>query len=321
MKNIAVLLLVLVLSSCSTTLNNNQTRKIASVNDNLNEVCYDMMAGQHIVAGSVCVSNDSENLYVRYSTIDQWLLDEAHLFVGQSLDDMPQTKKGNPKIGKFPYNSEQLNVTYTELTVPLSWLGGPACNTDLFVVAHASISKQNEDGSMQQETSWSKGDVFNERGSWAMYSTYQLSCNENTSGPQVGSCETAFAKGDTTLIDFELTNSRWGWLVTSLLPGEYSYPIYAGAGQNDITKGTHVGNLSVKYDGSSLTVTYNMFSGFVLNETHLYASGNEPTSIAPGLYGNIHELEQVSSDTYSLSGFSGEPLYIIAHAVSCELQQ
>ena len=283
------------------------------------EECFDMIAGQNTVVGSVCVSNDSENLYVNYSTTGEWLLDEAHLFVGQSLSDMPQTKKGNPKIGNFPYKSEDLGVNYAEFTVPLSEIGNPACNSDLFVAAHASVSKENGDGSVQQETSWSNGSRFVERGSWAMYSTYQLSC-EDDPDTGVDSCEKAFAKGDSTLIDLGLTNSRWGWAITNLLPGQYSYPIYAGAGQNDITKGTYVGDLEVIYDGSTLSVSYNMFAGFVMQETHLFASADEPTTIAPGLYGNLHELTPASSsDSYTISGFNGEPLNIIAHAVSCQL--
>lgn len=283
------------------------------------ETCYDMLAGQHINVGQVCVSNDSENLYVKYSTVDEWLLDEAHLFVGKSLDDMPQTKKGSPKIGNFPYKSEGLSINYFEFTIPLSSFGDLPCGSELFVAAHASVSKDNGDGSSQQETSWSNGDKITDRG-WAMFSTYEVTCDDDPEPPVGGGCETAFAKGDLTFIDLGLTNSRWGWAVTELSPGQYTFPIYAGAGQNDITKGTHVGNLLVSYDGTSVEATYNMFSGFVLNETHLYVSTEPPTTIAPGQYGNIHELDASSSDTFVVSGFNGEPLYLIAHAVSCAQQ-
>ena len=40
--------------------------------------CTPLMAGQHIEAGTVCVSNDEDFLYITYDTIDDWELAEAH---------------------------------------------------------------------------------------------------------------------------------------------------------------------------------------------------------------------------------------------------
>jgi len=280
------------------------------------QTCYDLIAGQNEVAGNVCVSSDTTNLYVKYSTIGDWLLDEVHLFVGTSIADMPTTKKGNPKVGNFPYKQEDIGSNYAEFIIPLASLGNPECNTDLFIAAHASVQRTLDGGSIQQETAWSEGDPIVEKGNWGTFSTFTIPCEPEP--PTSGSCETAFAKGDTTFIDLGLTQSRWGWEITEVAPGSYSYPIYAGAGQNDITKGTLVGHLSVEYDGSSVTVTYNMLSGFVLEETHLFVGTTHTTTIAPGQYGNLHDLSAASSDSFTLSGFSGQPLFIVAHAVSCE---
>lgn len=283
------------------------------------ETCYTMYGGQTINVGSLCISNDDNNMIVNYSTSDQWLLSEVHFFVGMSLDTMPQTKKGSPKIGQFPYTQESINTNFYQLTIPLSELGSPACGTDMVLAAHASVESNSEDGGGQQETAWSEGDRILEKGNWATYSNYTITCDGGTGGPKK-SCETAFAVGDTTFIDLGLTNGRWGWEITNVLPGNYEYPIYAGAGQNDLTKGTHVGNLNVSYDGSAVIVTYSMFPGFVMEETHLYVGTSHITTISPGQYGNIHELDDSGSDTYTINGFSGEPVFIVAHAVSCSIE-
>ena len=67
------------------------------------QVCRDIIAGQNEVAGEVCVDIVGGNLVATYQTNGDWQLGEFHLFIGESIDDMPATKKGNPKNGKFPY--------------------------------------------------------------------------------------------------------------------------------------------------------------------------------------------------------------------------
>ena len=88
-----------------------------------------------------------------------------------------------------------------------------------------------------------------------------------------------------------------------------------------MSKGVHVANLAVVYDGSSVDISYVMIEPYVLKETHLYVDTLSTTVIAPGQYGNIHEnLGGASSDNFTISGFSGEEIFIVAHAVSCELK-
>jgi len=283
------------------------------------ETCYDFLAGQTILVGSVCISNDDDNLYVKYQTTEEWLLNEAHLFVGKDISQTPTTKKGNPQIGQFPYKQEGINTNYYEFIVPRYSVGAIECGDQIFFTAHASVQKLIGDGTYQEETAWAEGERFVERGNWAMFSDYIISCDP-VEPPTIGKCDTAFAFGDTTFIDLGLTNSRWGWEISSLLPGDYSFPIFAGAGQNDINKGVLVGYLVVNYDGSQLAVHYDLLVGFVLDETHLYVGAEHTTTIAPGQYGNIHDLDYSSDDYYTLDGFSGEPLYIVAHAVTCPIQ-
>lgn len=289
-----------------------------AVGNAFSETCYDFIAGQNIVAGSVCVTKSDENLEFKFNTIDNFLIDEVHLYVGD-LAEMPATKKGNPKVGNFPYKQEDINTNTATLVVPLSSIGNPACDSEITFAAHAAVFKDLGDGKLLAETAWTQGERIVEKGNWAMSSTYVLECGGT--GPQVGGCETAFAVGDTTFIDLGLSNSRWGWEITNIGPGSYSAPIYAGAGQNDLSKGTHVGNLVYVYDGSSISVDFNMFAGFVMDETHLFVGTDHTTTIAPGLYGNQNDLNFSSSDSYVIGGFNGEPLFLVAHAVSCSLIQ
>ena len=63
-----------------------------------------LWAGQHMDAGSVVVTEYETQLIVEYLVGPGWLLLETHLYVGPE-QDIPATKSGNPKIGKFPYSN------------------------------------------------------------------------------------------------------------------------------------------------------------------------------------------------------------------------
>ncbi|MEJ2051097.1 MAG: DNRLRE domain-containing protein [Calditrichota bacterium] len=138
-------------------------------------------------------------------------------------------------------------------------------------------------------------------------------------------CETAYAYEDEYAHCFsEYDFNNWGWTNGPLGTGTYTFDIYAGAGQCDLSKGTQVGVLTVEYDGSTVTATYDLNSGNVLNEVHLYIGSDPiPTSkqgketVAPGQYPySDSDLNGASSYTFTEDGFSG-PIYIIAHAVVC----
>ena len=284
--------------------------------------CQTLYAGKSTAAGSVCVTNDKTHLYVTYSTTGDWYLDDLHLFAGTSLSLMPVTKTGNPKIGNFPYVFEDLDTQAYTFSIPLGDLGASdpcASPRTLALAAHAALVRRDAGGYVYQtETGWGNGNQLNVKGSWAMSFTYTTRCPPTTpDGPVTYRCETAYAVGETTFIDLGITNSRWGWQVTVPVGASSSAPIYAGAGQNDLSKGTYVGDLLYSYNGSSLAVTYQMKGGWVLKATHLYADDASVTTTAPGQYGHLHEdLANVTSDSYTLS-VTGSPLYVVAHAEAC----
>ncbi len=128
--------------------------------------------GSDMRVGQVEIWNDADYLYIRYRiTMVGWELTETHVAVAMSLDDIPQTKSGNPKVGQFPYKMEH-NPAVTLYTYMIDldseWVKG----TTLCVAAHAVV--QN-DG--QEETAWvnCQGPKFVFPGSsWASYITYDV---------------------------------------------------------------------------------------------------------------------------------------------------
>lgn len=123
----------------------------------------DLIAGQHTDVGSVIVTNDGNYLYVEFIAEDPWVITETHVSVSDSLDGIPQTKKGNPKIGNFGYNVD----SFIDISM---WPAG----TTLYIAAHAVVQMIGENNvPIQEETAWGEGLEF-PGNSWAMYFTYTV---------------------------------------------------------------------------------------------------------------------------------------------------
>lgn len=312
-----------------------------------NAYCTDLLAGQTTDAGDVCVSVVGSTLNVTYNTVVPWDLTEAHLFVGATQANMPQTTKGNPKIGNFPFNSGTITGanTYTftvDLTPWLTVWGVNASMTsctshNLFVAAHSALRKDNGNGTFGSETGWGNGYALVDRGSWATGFQIEIGCTGETPKPEVKT-ETAFAFGGAAATcfigaDFDRDGTddginRWGWSNGPLSEGDYQFDVYAAAGRCDLKKGTLVGTISVSYQSGVATVTYRtkgtsfLGSSFEFNQTHLYV-GSEPLprdkngeyTVAPGQYTLVNEYtKSLSEATYAIGGLSG-PVYVVAHAV------
>lgn len=133
----------------------------------------DLIAGQHEDVGDVKVWNDGTNLYVQYETTGGWVLKETHLAVAEELNGIPQTKKGNPIPGKFPY-STQHDPLVTMYTYEIE-LGDWEPGTELCIATHAAVSLQDHS---KKETAWGggceEGMRFVERGNWATYFEYAV---------------------------------------------------------------------------------------------------------------------------------------------------
>lgn len=112
--------------------------------------------------------------------------------------------------------------------------------------------------------------------------------------------ETAYALG----ADGICFTNNWGWS-NPILPGEYTWNLWAGAGQCDTSKGTLVGSVHVVYDEVTyeVTVTFHVNAGYMLKEQHVYV-GSEPKldGTAPGQYENE-------------GPFDGSQVHVNAHGV------
>ena len=131
------------------------------------------------VVGGVRVWNDVTHLFVEYDTTgywdddvwvpSDWVLTETHLAVATDPDDFPQTKSGNPKVGKFPYKDEGLYNTHKLYTIPLdSWGPGDI----LYIAAHAVVKN-----GCREETAWADcggPDAYFPGNNWATYFTYTV---------------------------------------------------------------------------------------------------------------------------------------------------
>ena len=117
---------------------------------------FDLIAGKHIYAGSVeAVIADLEGistLFVKYKTFGDCKLTEAHLFVGAPDAVIPATKKGNPKIGHFPFFWDEMgSENEVVFTIALADIG--MGEEDCFkIAAHAVVVCDGV-----EETAWARG--------------------------------------------------------------------------------------------------------------------------------------------------------------------
>ncbi len=143
--------------------------------------------------------------------------------------------------------------------------------------------------------------------------------------------ETAYAKGGYIfarnpkanpehLPTLNLTQQQWGWAI-KLTAGTKTYDIWAGAGLNKTANGEKVGTLTVLWNGTNATITYNMFAGYYLEEVHIYANDLQPKKVAPGKFGypiGGYKVGAVSSysTTVPLADANEDGVvWLIAHAV------
>jgi hypothetical protein len=120
--------------------------------------------------GQVEVTKVDNNLHVVFSTEGDWELTETHLQVAASVDEVPQTNKGNPKVGKFDFSSSDVH----EYIVPIP----DGCDS-VIIAAHAAVQlyegvDEFEQPIFRYESAWGEGDEFNDDRNWAMYFTYIL---------------------------------------------------------------------------------------------------------------------------------------------------
>ncbi|WP_223032473.1 hypothetical protein [Hanstruepera marina] len=119
-----------------------------------------LIAGQQYEAGQVTVDIEGDDLILKYSTHEDWVINATHLSIGNCGEqDIPTTGSGNPTIGRFEHgttHSEGVNeVVY--------YVNRQALNDVYCFAAHAVVTGPNG-----EETAWAEGLDFGGN-SWAMY--------------------------------------------------------------------------------------------------------------------------------------------------------
>ena len=139
------------------------------------------------------------------------------------------------------------------------------------------------------------------------------SCDENGIGE---GCETAYMFGDVALNSLSYPGNNWGWGLVldedafddDYYEGEgvWRVPFYAGAGQNDITKGWEAGHIVITWTDGTIDVDFDLYAGVDLNDVHIYVGNDWPTSRAPGQF-------DMGDGPFT----AGDTPYIIVHAEVC----
>jgi len=125
-----------------------------------------LLAGQTIDVGFMTVSNNQNSLIIVYHAENGWTITETHLAVATSLAGIPQTKKGNPIPGQFPYYTSH-SPGVTEVVHVVNSNAWPT-GTRLYIAAHAVVVSGGSN-----ETAWGDGLDF-PGNNWATYFNYDV---------------------------------------------------------------------------------------------------------------------------------------------------
>jgi hypothetical protein len=292
--------------------------------------------GPGTIIGNVTVSNDATNLYVEYMVLQGYTLTETHVSICTSAF------QHRPTPGQAPYSTPDPSTktsTYAKYIIPLdSVLLDPSCGGGtiglipcdwIYIAAHAAVTGPSGSDTAYGGTCTGSTAAPNPGNqSWFCQILYQICCPVGPPPPPLGACEeTAWARYAEKNKCFnamtDLTSSKWGWTNGSLGAGNYTFQLYAAAGQCDISKGTLVGTVTVVYTGSLATVTYNMDLGYTLTETHVWVGPTElplvkhgkkqVPSAAPGLFPYFAAITDGGAKATVEVTVSG-PIYVAAHA-------
>ncbi len=306
-------------------------------------VC-DLVAGRSIDVGSVTVANDADDLYVTFTLeVPDATFGTLHLGVYTSLLEVPGGGTARPAPGQLTWQADASGLTSYTFVHPLSRGGLPVeCGTTTFyVVAHAEVRMAGgtETGFGGSETGFggcNPGPNTRGNNGWWFYMTHVVQCCD-APPPHDGSYETAFAKPPTSgsgvtgyvwttapksnperYASLDLIRNRWGWAANLAAPGTWTWPLWAGAGLNDTANGARVGDVTVTWDGTQVTVAYDLVAGFTTSEVHVYAGDDAPKTTAPGQYGYVGYFDpgaaHVVTDPTPVTDSRGG-IWLVVHAV------
>ena len=134
-----------------------------------------LWAGQNLDAGAVIAYNTPTDLKIVLLPNPGWNIIQSNVSVHINADLIPQTKSGNPKLGKFEWGTKTVPPGYT-YSIPLNSIdGGVLSGDELCIAVHAVL--QNKYDPEYTETAWAGcgENKFDFGGnSWAIYFKYTL---------------------------------------------------------------------------------------------------------------------------------------------------
>ncbi|QED37550.1 hypothetical protein FK178_07340 [Antarcticibacterium arcticum] len=267
------------------------------------EICGEETSHWYGDLGSVTVFNDRENLIVRIISTDPEGLQQARVEIVDNFGDFPANGGGQLPAGQMGEVSHVGGEWYTQFSFPLSNFANFEDNC--LLIAPWAIFKGNGG------THWA-GDqtAGNENNPWRYFAFCIQDCPP-TEEPPVVICESAYmySDDDSTLNKIYPKPANWGWyLEYDVSNAEESYPLYAAAGQNEISNGYHVGNVFIHYDSNgSVYAEIVMLGDYVIMGQHTFVgdalpSGKRP---GPGQYTNTGDMNDDGK------------VFIIVHAEVC----
>jgi hypothetical protein len=118
-----------------------------------------LYAGRTIDAGTVTVTNTTDELIVRVETSGEWLLEQVHVYAGTG--PVPTNRGGNVAPGSFPYHFDVDPAgPRAEVRIPLSALGVTCDGQRLVIAVHTEVVRVVNGEVVQQETGWGNGTRF-----------------------------------------------------------------------------------------------------------------------------------------------------------------
>ncbi|MFU8786903.1 MAG: hypothetical protein ACNA7U_06590 [Candidatus Izemoplasmataceae bacterium] len=218
---------------------------------------FDLWAGKTIWAGTVTVVFDEGTLSVIVDAVQEAY--DVHI---GTYSELPTSR---PAPGKMIFQQDGWEI-----------------GDELILIVHVAFDYGIEDSEVTGESAYA-GEPANSTTAWFNYIAVKFvevpNDEENPDEPVYGS-QTAYAYFGEQSIPFDEDGQPWGWYA-EFAAG--TYPIYAGAGLNDLSKGTLVGYVTVSDDGE---VSVEMLEGYVVVDYHFYIGGSVPER-KPGQYKTI----------------------------------
>jgi len=141
-----------------------------------------LYAAQTIDAGLVSLWNTSQALKIKIETSGDWLIANVHIYAGYPEDDpIPMTKKGDVRLGHFPYKMEyetpvpgHLLILDLKDDLEFSWGSKFGERRHPTFAVHADLVKLDAYGEViAEEGAWAYGPHWFEN-QWGWYASFNL---------------------------------------------------------------------------------------------------------------------------------------------------